>query len=98
MNGLQRSQPKAALYLAYCFALLITPQGVLAAEARTVELDNGDTYTGELVDGVRTGSGVYQWADGNRYEGNFLDNYLHGSGGGDVQRSSVFAFSVSALS
>ena len=79
MNGriqssLQR-QCRIALMLVLWACLPMTE-----AVARTVELDNGDTYDGDLVDGVRTGNGVYTWADGNRYEGEFLDNFLHGQG------------------
>ena len=50
------------------------------ADTRRVELENGDIYEGDFVDGVRTGSGTYVWANGNEYQGDFLTNQMHGEG------------------
>ncbi len=50
------------------------------ADTRRVELENGDIYEGDFVDGVRTGSGTYVWANGNEYQGDFLNNQMHGEG------------------
>ncbi|CAF1119443.1 unnamed protein product [Rotaria sordida] len=40
----------------------------------------GDKYTGDWVDGVRTGQGVYVDGSGSRYEGQYKDNKKHGKG------------------
>ena len=32
---------------------------------------NGDVYEGEYVDGLKEGFGVYRWASGSKYEGNW---------------------------
>ncbi len=60
------------------FTLLLTAPALEAAER--IELDNGDVYEGDVVEGTRTGSGIYIWADGNRYEGEFDANTMHGKG------------------
>ena len=44
-----------------------------AAAEREFTLDNGDYYKGTVVDGFRTGSGLYIWADKRQYEGEFDD-------------------------
>ncbi len=41
---------------------------------------NGDHYEGILVNGMRSGKGVYVWATGERYEGNWINNQPNGSG------------------
>ncbi len=46
----------------------------------TFVFENGDEYTGQWVNGVRTGLGVYDWADGSFYVGYFHDNQLNGLG------------------
>ncbi|MBQ8324453.1 MAG: hypothetical protein IJY89_01375 [Clostridia bacterium] len=46
----------------------------------TITYDNGDVYTGELVDGVPQGQGTYTFADGSVYEGSFEVGYFHGYG------------------
>ena len=69
----RRFRGAITLFCALLFALPL-------AAAERVEMDNGDLYEGDLVDGVRTGTGVYVWADGKRYEGEFLNNKLHGEG------------------
>ena len=50
------------------------------ALAAPVKLANGDSYEGDVVDEQRTGRGIYTWADGHRYEGQFLNNRLQGDG------------------
>jgi hypothetical protein len=37
-------------------------------------------YFGEFRDGRMEGQGVFEYANGNRYEGKFLDNKRHGKG------------------
>ncbi|MYH15809.1 MAG: hypothetical protein F4149_11610 [Gammaproteobacteria bacterium] len=49
-------------------------------EARSIELDNGDVYEGDLVDGLRTGQGTYTWVDGRTYTGAFVADRRHGEG------------------
>ncbi|CAF4331853.1 unnamed protein product, partial [Rotaria sp. Silwood2] len=37
-------------------------------------------YKGDWIDGVRTGQGVFIWANGDRYEGQWKDDKIHGRG------------------
>jgi hypothetical protein len=46
----------------------------------TFEWESGDTYTGEWVNGSRTGIGAYDWKDGSFYYGYFRDGKLEGDG------------------
>lgn len=42
---------------------------------------NGDTYVGDVVNGMRQGEGVYRYkATGNRYDGGFKNNMMDGRG------------------
>ncbi|CAM9451858.1 unnamed protein product [Ectocarpus sp. 6 AP-2014] len=41
---------------------------------------NGDTYSGEFVDGLREGQGVLTYITGNTYHGQFKANQFHGLG------------------
>ena len=42
---------------------------------------SGSKYKGHMVDGIRTGYGVYTYADGvNHYEGQWQNNKAHGLG------------------
>lgn len=38
------------------------------------------TYTGSMVSGQRHGEGVFAWNNGDRYEGNFVNNKMSGRG------------------
>ena len=44
------------------------------------ELANGDTWEGEMTDGVRDGFGIYTWGDGSRWYGFWQDGMRDGSG------------------
>jgi len=35
---------------------------------------------GEWKDNVREGQGVYDWPDGDKYQGEWKDNHRHGKG------------------
>ena len=37
----------------------------------------GDRYEGEWEDGEYNGRGIYDWADGSTYEGEFRDHKRH---------------------
>jgi hypothetical protein len=37
---------------------------------------NGDKYEGDFKDGLRTGQGIFETKDGERYSGNF-EAYIH---------------------
>ncbi len=39
-----------------------------------------DTYTGDLKAGKRNGTGTQLWSDGDRYDGEFLNDKRHGHG------------------
>lgn len=55
--------------------------GAAQGEQRRLQLENGDIYEGEISQsGMRIGRGLYIWANGNRYEGQFLANRMHGQG------------------
>ncbi len=43
-------------------------------------MGNGEVYTGELVDGLRSGEGSYAWPDGRRYTGTFRRGLPNGHG------------------
>ncbi|CAF3600529.1 unnamed protein product [Adineta steineri] len=45
-----------------------------------MDFASGDKYTGDWIEGKRTGHGVYIFARGNRYEGQWKDNKMHGKG------------------
>ena len=61
---------------------LVCLAAVAALHAATVRqtLSNGDTYVGEVVDGVKSGQGEYVWADGHRYVGGYRADQMHGAG------------------
>lgn len=44
--------------------------------------ENGliDQYQGDYQNDKKSGQGVYVWANGNEYQGHFLDDYKHGFG------------------
>ena len=43
--------------------------------------ENGDTYIGDFIDGLRRGTGVYMYrSSGDRYEGNWDENVKSGFG------------------
>lgn len=44
----------------------------------TLNFDNGDSYTGDLLQGMMHGTGTYKWADGDYYVGGFYENMFHG--------------------
>ncbi len=41
---------------------------------------NTENYTGQFVDDLYQGRGVFRWPDGRRYEGEFYANERHGRG------------------
>lgn len=47
---------------------------------RDYEDSNGNTYTGEMKNGMKHGEGVLIYANGDRYEGEFKDDLFHGYG------------------
>lgn len=46
----------------------------------TYTWENGDSYTGDWVDGVASGSGEYHWANGDIYSGEFSNGLPNGQG------------------
>lgn len=45
-----------------------------------VTYKNGDTYTGTLDDGLKSGKGTYTWENGAHYVGEWKDDKMHGKG------------------
>ena len=43
-------------------------------------IQRGDSYTGELIDGKRSGFGTYLYVSGNKYEGQWKDGKREGNG------------------
>ena len=66
----------------HCITALVCLAVLAPALAATVRqtLSNGDTYVGEIVDGVKSGQGEYVWADGHRYVGGYRADRMHGVG------------------
>ncbi|XP_075901578.1 ankyrin repeat and MYND domain-containing protein 1-like isoform X2 [Nelusetta ayraudi] len=49
-------------------------------EVEVQEWDDGSRYEGELLDGLKHGTGKYTWTSGEHYEGSFYKDYRHGDG------------------
>ena len=47
---------------------------------QVLNLDNGDKYKGDVVDGKKHGKGRYTFANGNKYEGSYKDDKMNGKG------------------
>lgn len=47
---------------------------------KAVEIETNGKYTGNRVDGKKTGEGIYEWNNGDKYEGEFSDDLMHGKG------------------
>ena len=39
-----------------------------------LELQNGDRFTGEIMNDLKEGQGIYEFQNGDRYEGTYQDN------------------------
>jgi len=42
--------------------------------------DNGDKYSGNFVNGIRSGNGTYEWENGVIYDGEFINGEPNGNG------------------
>ena len=47
---------------------------------KAVEIETNGKYTGNRVDGKKIGEGTYEWNNGDKYEGEFKDDLMHGKG------------------
>ena len=47
---------------------------------KAVYFSNGDVFLGQMLDGKRTGMGIYIWADGNAWFGGWEDNKMNSQG------------------
>jgi hypothetical protein len=45
-----------------------------------IQYSNGDSYSGEVVNGLKSGNGQYTWANGCSYNGDWANDTMHGSG------------------
>jgi len=52
----------------------------LTPSSQTIRYASGNSYTGELRDGVKHGKGTFAFADGEEYTGEFVDGDRHGIG------------------
>eukprot|EP00668_Euglena_longa_P015555 GGOE01019650.1.p1 GENE.GGOE01019650.1~~GGOE01019650.1.p1 ORF type:complete len:1185 (+),score=158.91 GGOE01019650.1:346-3555(+) len=50
------------------------------AQYKSEFYDNGDSYMGYILDGVKHGRGVYLFANGSQYKGNWCGGTMHGWG------------------
>ncbi len=71
---------KSVVASAFAGVLIIGIAAAAFGAEREFTLDNGDYYKGTVVDGFRTGQGLYVWADMRQYRGEFLQNRMHGQG------------------
>lgn len=46
----------------------------------TISWDNGDRFSGRMLNGKRQGPGKFEWANGQSYEGDWLDDQPDGRG------------------
>ena len=58
----------------------IMAQGQDDAAQRNPDLNNSGKYTGNKKDGKMHGKGVYEWKNGDRFEGNFVNGQIDGYG------------------
>ena len=47
---------------------------------KTIRLENGDVYKGDVKDGRPSGKGVMRYTNGDVYEGSFVDGVRSGQG------------------
>lgn len=55
-------------------------QAFINESVQTVEVETNGKYTGNRLDGKKTGVGTYVWNNGDIYEGEFKDDLMHGTG------------------
>lgn len=55
-------------------------QPEISPREKTITSSNGDSYFGEIVDGVRSGQGKCTYIDGNVYQGDWLNDCREGHG------------------
>lgn len=73
------------VYIIYAFLIHENDSGkkksslIALRETKTEIYDNGK-YTGDFVNGLREGYGVYNWKSGNRYSGDWKAGLEHGQG------------------
>ena len=49
-----------------------------------ITYNDGSTYSGDLIKGVKYGQGKYSWSDGSVYSGTFVDGERTGPGAREV--------------
>ncbi|MCM3781555.1 hypothetical protein M3231_01075 [Neobacillus mesonae] len=45
-----------------------------------IEYESGETYQGQMKNGLKCGTGVYRWSDGSKYEGQWFNDREYGFG------------------
>ncbi|MCM3131128.1 MULTISPECIES: MORN repeat-containing protein [Paenibacillus] len=45
-----------------------------------IEYESGETYLGQMMNGLKCGTGVYRWSDGSKYEGQWFNDKEYGFG------------------
>ena len=55
-------------------------KGEFTGKDADITYANGDTYKGDLIRGLKDGSGTYTWKAGNHYVGGFSNDLIHGKG------------------
>ena len=86
--------PEGDRYEGYLVDNNFDPKGKDGSEGingRFYILDHyGESYDGDLVDGIREGKGVYRYDDGTYYEGDWISGKKHGVGKMDMASGEVY--------
>jgi len=45
-----------------------------------IEYESGETYKGQIKNGLKWGTGIYRWSDGSKYEGQWFNDSEYGFG------------------
>jgi hypothetical protein len=48
--------------------------------AHSIEFEGGETYQGQMINGMKCGSGVYRWSDGSKYKVQWYNDTEYGYG------------------
>lgn len=55
-------------------------QKIILASLKATENEKNGKFTGQRVNGLKSGDGIYEWNDGSIYEGEFSNDLIEGKG------------------